>query len=326
MSMLMTTRDPMADSDQDRQVRVVEKRSESEGVVSLTLAAADDSALPQWTPGAHIDVHLAEGVVRQYSLCGQLDDEHWRIAVLREPAGRGGSVYIHDRVGTGDLLTVRGPRNNFALEPAAEYLFVAGGIGITPILSMIHAVVSAGGRARLLYGGRTQASMAFVAEVTDLLSDAVEICPQDVHGHLNLSEYLASSAAGTKVYACGPGPLLDALGTECAGLAAGTLHTERFAPSRTRTGPQDAFVVELARSGRRLVVPKYESMLEVLNAAGCEVVNSCTAGICGTCLTPVIAGIPEHNDDVLTDEERDSNTMMLPCVSRARTDIITVDL
>lgn len=313
--------------EQTLQVEVAEKRVEAEGVVSLTLRSVDGEPLPSWTPGAHVDVHLGDDIVRQYSLCGDVSDtETWRLGILREPNSRGGSRRVHDEVEVGHRLTVRGPRNNFSLQDADRYLFVAGGIGITPILPMVRQAAALGRPWTLLYGGRTRASMAFVDELAAIDGGELLIRPQDEFGLLDLDSYIGAVVPDALVYSCGPEPLLNAV-TECCGSwPTGSLHTERFAASSTRTSSDDPFVVELARSGRRITVPRYESMLDVLEQEGYEITNSCRAGICGTCLTDVVAGVPEHNDDVLSDEDRASNKVMLPCVSRSKTDVLIIDL
>lgn len=312
--------------EQTLQLEVVGKRLEAEGVVSLSLRSVDGDPLPPWTPGAHVDVVLDCGSIRQYSLCGSVDDpERWRLGVLREPNSRGGSRKIHEDVEPGTVLTVCGPRNNFALQPAKQYLFVAGGIGITPILPMLRHVAEQGIPWKLLYGGRSRSSMAFVEEILALENGEAILRPQDEYGLLDLKRYLDPPVPGTKVYSCGPTPLLEAVTEECKSWPTGSLHIERFVAS-TRNSSEDPFEVELARSGRRITIPKYESMLDVLEQEGLEITNSCRAGICGTCLTGVLGGIPEHNDDVLSDEDRASNKVILPCVSRSKTDRLIIDL
>ncbi|MDV3123613.1 PDR/VanB family oxidoreductase [Mycobacterium sp. 21AC1] len=301
---------------------------QAEGVLSLELRTVDGSPLPQWTPGAHIEVELAGGIVRHYSLCGSPgDNDVWRIAVLREPAGRGGSKLIHDTVRPGHVIAVRGPRNNFALVDAGSYLFVAGGIGITPILPMIREVTGRGKRWTLVYGGRTLQSMAFVDELSELPGGELHIMPQDEYGLLDLDHFLGSPSADTVVYCCGPGPLIDAVQQRCNNWPRGALHVERFTPSAPSTGTSDgAFEVQLAQSGKCLRVPADRTLLEVLEEAGYQIDNSCRAGICGTCELAVADGIPEHNDDVLSDDERESNEVILPCVSRSKTAVLVVDL
>jgi ferredoxin-NADP reductase len=251
----------------------------------------------------------------------------WRVAVLREPASRGGSKLIHERVRAGDVLPVVGPRNNFALVDAERYLFIAGGIGITPILPMVDEVARRGRPWTLVYGGRTRDSMAFVDQLDAISGGELHVMPEDEHGLLDLDRFLGIPRPDTSVYCCGPGPLLDAVEQQCKRWPSGALHVERFAPKDlVSTGDDGEFDVQLARAGRRLRVPADRTLLEVLEDAGFAVDNSCRAGICGTCELAVTDGIPEHNDDVLSDEERESNQVVLPCVSRSKSAVLTVDL
>jgi ferredoxin-NADP reductase len=312
--------------EQTLQLVVGNVTQEADGVVSLGLGSAEGQQLPPWEAGAHLEVVLGDDLVRHYSLCGETsDDRSWRIAVLREPNSRGGSQLIHETVRPGHTLTVKGPRNNFRLVDSERHLFIAGGIGITPILPMVRHAASTGTPWTLLYGGRTRGSMAFLDELGSVPGGELLVRPQDEFGLLDLDTLLGEPQPGTSVYCCGPGPLIDAVEERCRRWPAGSLHRERFAQS-TRTSSEDPFEVELARSGRRITVPSFTSMLDVLEEAGYEVTNSCRAGICGTCLTDVVSGEPEHNDDVLTDEERASNKVMLPCVSRSKTDVLVIDL
>ncbi|TWI31236.1 PDR/VanB family oxidoreductase [Paracoccus sulfuroxidans] len=298
----------------------------AEGVAALTLQDPTGLPLPLWTPGAHIDVTLPGGLVRQYSLCGKPEDQaSWRIAVLRQPEGRGGSEQVH-QLAAGDRLTVSAPRNNFALVDAGRYLFIAGGIGITPILPMLHQVAASGKPWTLLYGGRTRASMAYLDEIALLDPDAAQIVPQDEFGLLDLPRYLDAPCNQTAIYCCGPAPLIDAVEAKCQHWPKGALHRERFEAREKPALPEGAFEVELARSGQRLVVPPHTSLLQVLEEAGHKITNSCRAGICGTCLVKVLAGTPQHNDDVLSDAEREAGQSMLVCVSRAQSGRLVLDI
>ncbi|MGH6939030.1 PDR/VanB family oxidoreductase [Hypericibacter sp.] len=297
----------------------------AEGVVAIILRRPDGSPLPAWQPGAHIDLLLPSGTVRQYSLCGDPGDlRRWRIAVLREQAGRGGSAEVHDRLRAGQTLTVRGPRNAFVLRDGKRYLFVAGGIGITPILPMVREAHGRGADWRLIYGGRSRGSMAFVEELHRIEPSRVEILPQDVAGLLDLGRIQLAAAAGAQIYCCGPTGLLNALEErfKAAGLAE-ALHVERFTAA-----PADgaALLVILARSGREVAVAPTCSILEALRAAGCEVPSSCEQGLCGTCETKVLAGKPDHRDQLLTEAERQRGDVMMVCVSRALTPSLTLDL
>ncbi|MGW1025963.1 PDR/VanB family oxidoreductase [Streptomyces sp. NPDC002577] len=303
---------------------VVDRRdSTADGVIALSLRHPLGEQLPVWEPGAHIDVLLGPGLERQYSLCGDPADRSvWRIAVLREPDGRGGSAYVHGELRQGDKVRVRGPRNHFALEPAPRYRFIAGGIGITPILPMLAAAEAAGAEWTLLYGGRTRASMAFTDEL-GAYGDRVTIAPQDEAGLLDLASVLDDVPEGALVYCCGPGALLDAVEERCPG---GLLHIERFQPKEQETGPDTSFEVELSRSAKTVAVPEGVSVLDAVRSAGVEVLYSCTEGTCGTCETDVLEGTPDHRDSVLTDEEREAGETMMICVSRCRGPRLVLDL
>ncbi|WP_326758430.1 PDR/VanB family oxidoreductase [Streptomyces phaeochromogenes] len=306
---------------------VVERRDlAAEGVLALTLRHPLGEELPAWEPGAHIDVVLGPDLERQYSLCGDPADRHsWRVAVLREPDGRGGSAHVHGQLEAGDKVRVRGPRNHFALQPSPRYRFVAGGIGITPILPMLAEAEAAGAEWTLLYGGRTRNSMAFAEELS-LYGDKVRVAPQDESGLLDLAAELGTPQSDTLVYCCGPGPLLDAVEERCEAWPKGSLHVERFQPKVQETGADTEFEVVLERSGHTLTVPADVSVLDTVRSAGVEVLFSCTEGTCGTCETDVLEGTPDHRDSVLTDEEREAGETMLICVSRCRGKRLVLDL
>lgn len=303
---------------------VVERREfAADGVLALTLRHPLGEPLPAWEPGAHVDVVLGPGLERQYSLCGDpADRAAWRIAVLREPDGRGGSAHVHERLGQGDTVRVRGPRNHFALRPAPRYRFIAGGIGITPVLPMLAAAEAAGADWSLLYGGRTRASMAFTEELA-AYGERVTVVPQDEAGLLDLASVLDALPGDALVYCCGPGPLLDAVEERCP---SGALHVERFRAKERPVGEDGEFEVELARSGRTLTVTAGVSVLDAVRAAGVEVLYSCTEGTCGTCETDVLEGTPEHRDSVLGAQEREAGETMMICVSRCRGKRLVLDL
>ncbi|WP_410613083.1 PDR/VanB family oxidoreductase [Amycolatopsis sp. lyj-109] len=300
---------------------VVDRKEKlADGVVRLTLRPPGGGLLPSWEPGAHVDLHLP-GFVRQYSLCGDPSDASaYVVAVLRETDGRGGSAYVHDSLSTGDRLEVSAPRNHFALVDAERYLFLAGGIGITPILPMLDRVARSGRDWQLVYGGRTRASMAFTEDLASY-GDRVTFRPQDEHGLLDLPTLLAATQPGTAVYCCGPEPLLAAL----EALKPADLHVERFT-ARPDEGLRTAFEVELAGSGRVLPVPADRSILDVVEEAGLTVLSSCREGTCGTCETGVLGGEPDHRDSVLTADERLENEVMMLCVSRACSPRLVLDL
>ncbi|MEU0840826.1 PDR/VanB family oxidoreductase [Streptomyces sp. NPDC005962] len=309
-------------------LEVSAKERVAEGVVSLTLMRPDGARLPDWTPGSHIDLVLPEGTTRQYSLCGDRWDAHtYRIAVLREPAGRGGSAYVHDQLRPGDRVGVGGPRNHFPLVPSEKYLFIAGGIGITPLLPMVRQAELLGAEWQLLYGGRTRASMAFREELTETYGERVHIVPQDELGLLDLATPLGGPRPDTKVYCCGPAPLLAAVETACAAWPPYALRVERFtAAARTAPVRETPFEVELRRSGRTVTVTPEVSVLEAVRRAGADVLSSCEQGTCGTCLTPVLEGQPDHRDSVLTDRQRGADDCMFVCVSRSCGDRLVLDL
>lgn len=302
------------------EIQVERKEIIADGVVGLTLRHPAGEPLPRWEPGAHVDLVLRPGLVRQYSLCGDpAERSAMRLAVLLEPHGRGGSRYVHERLRTGDLVRVRGPRNNFLLVPAKCYLFIAGGIGITPIAPMLAA---AHPDWRLVYGGRTRSSMAFAGELCRRYGDRVSIRPQDETGLLPLDSLLAEPDPDTAVYCCGPEALLAAVEERCP---PEILRVERFT-SRPDVRARRAFEVELARSGRKVVVPDDRSILDVLEDAGVPVLSSCREGTCGSCETGVLDGIPDHRDSLLTPDERETGEVMMICVSRARGERLVLDL
>jgi ferredoxin-NADP reductase len=310
---------------------VVTRREEvAQDVVALTFEHADGRPLPGWTPGAHIDVVLESSLVRQYSLCSSpADSSSWRIGVLRDAAGRGGSQLIHDQLREGSSVLVRGPRNHFPLVDSPRYQFIAGGIGVTPMLPMIEMAQAAGAEWHLLYGGRQRSSMAFIDVLGDK-GDQVAICPQDEAGLLDLDAYLGSPRDDTLVYCCGPEPLLGAVENACASWPAGALHIERFSAKPQADVPTDGvldtFEVVCQRSGLTFTIPPDKSILEVVEEAGVNVLGSCYEGICGSCEVAVLEGTPVHRDSVLTDEEREENEVMMICVSRSRSERLVLDL
>ncbi|MFF7439342.1 2Fe-2S iron-sulfur cluster-binding protein [Streptomyces sp. NPDC008122] len=293
---------------------------EADGVRGLLLADPTGADLAPWEPGAHLEVTLPSGAVRHYSLCGDPADRSvYRLGVLREPAGRGGSEEIHTSVGEGTLLGVRGPVNRFPLVPAERYLFVAGGIGITPLLPMVRSLPP--GSWSLLYGGRSLASMAYRAELSAL--PGVTLVPQDTEGLPDLAAVLAEQPAGTAVYCCGPEGLLRAVEDRWAG----PLHVERFgaAPVERASG-EGGFEVELRRTGRTLRVEPGRTLLDTVREVVPGVAYSCEEGWCGTCETKVLAGTPEHHDTVLGEDEKASGTTMMICVGRSRGERLVLDL
>ncbi|MFH9724957.1 PDR/VanB family oxidoreductase [Streptomyces sp. NPDC017254] len=295
---------------------------EAEGVLGLVLVDPTGAELAPWEPGAHLEVTLPSGAVRHYSLCGDpADRSTYRLGVLREPAGRGGSEEIHTSVGEGTVLGVRGPFNRFPLVPAERYLFLAGGIGITPLLPMVRSLPP--GSWSLLYGGRSLAAMAYREELAAL--PGVTLVPRDTAGLPDLDAVLSGLPARTAVYCCGPEGLLRAVEERWPG----PLHTERFgaAPAPAAgDAPSEGFEVELRRSGRTLRVEPGRTLLDAVREVVPGVPYSCEEGYCGTCETKVIAGTPEHHDSVLGEDEKAAGATMMICVGRSRGARLVLDL
>ncbi|MFG3344993.1 PDR/VanB family oxidoreductase [Streptomyces sp. NPDC048018] len=303
-----------------RRVRVTERTAPADGVVQLRL---EGTGLPAWQPGAHIDLVLPSGAVRQYSLCGDPADRAAYTVATRlieaGQGGRGGSAEVHERLHAGTEIEIRGPRNRFPLAPASSYVFVAGGIGITPVLSMVRAAEAAGADWRLLYCGRSRASMPYLDEVTALGGERTTVVAEDEDGRPDLA-FLASVGAATEVYCCGPEGLMTAVG---AALPEGrTPRLERF--SAAPPGGGEAFDLELRRTGRTLRVAPGRSVLSVVREAVPDLLYSCEQGFCGTCRQTVLEGEVDHRDELLTDAERAGS--MLICVSRCAGERLVLDL
>ncbi|MFF0522411.1 PDR/VanB family oxidoreductase [Actinomadura nitritigenes] len=308
------------------ELRVAAKDRAADGVVTLALARPDGGRLPDWAPGAHVDLVLPNGLTRQYSLCGdRWDARTYRVGVLREPGGRGGSAFVHDELGAGDPVGIGGPRNNFRLVPSDRYLFIAGGIGITPLLPMVRQAEMLGADWRLLYGGRSRASMAFLDEL-EPYGDRVTVVPHDEQGLLDLAAWLPGEDPATKVYCCGPAPLLEAVEERCAGWRRGLLRTERFVARESGAVRDEPFELELRRTGVTVTVRPGRSVLDAASAAGVSVLSSCRQGLCGTCETAVLGGVPDHRDSILDDDEREAGDCMFVCVSRSRSERLVLDL
>lgn len=325
-----TTQKSVAGKPGIQTLRVDRKEIVADGIVRLRLADPNGGRVPFWTPGAHIEVVVpqsgSESLSRHYSLCGDRWDPHaYEIAVLREPQSKGGSEYIHEKLSEGDLLTVGTPRNNFPLSQAKRVEFIAGGIGITPILTMIEAAEQLGVDWHLNYGGRTKSTMAFL-DVLEKYGDKVTLWPQDEKGFMDLS-HLSEPVEGGRVYCCGPEPLLNVVHTAAEAWPSWAVRFERFVPMTqpppVRTEP---FTLDLARSKKRVEVGTNESVLAALTDAGVPVLSSCNEGVCGTCEVAVLMGKPEHRDSLLNDAEREKNDRMFVCVSRAVSDRLTLDL
>ncbi|MGW2329823.1 PDR/VanB family oxidoreductase [Streptomyces sp. NPDC001700] len=318
-------------------LEVAAVRDEAAEVRSFELVDPDGGLLPEWEPGAHIDVLAPDAAtvdsadpesVRQYSLCGNPGDRRrYRIAVLREENGRGVSRFLHDRIESGSRLLVGAPRNNFPLVASPRYLFIAGGIGITPLLPMLRAAAARGAEWGLYYGGRRRDRMAFVAEL-DGHGGQVRALPEDEHGLLPLAGILDTARPDTAVYCCGPEPLLAAVERLWGERRTGTLHIERFQPRPQEPSavPDREFEVRLATTGTTVRVGAGQSIMDALGSAGVDVPSSCREGTCASCETTVLDGEVEHRDSVLTEDERVNGTTMMLCVSRAASPQLVLDL
>ncbi|RDI44962.1 PDR/VanB family oxidoreductase [Nocardia mexicana] len=297
---------------------VIEKvEREAEDVVALTLRAHGGASLPHWRPGSHLDLLLPSGRLRQYSLCGDpADRRRYRIAVRRIPDGGGGSLEVHETLRAGDPIRVRGPRNAFTYVEAPSYLFLAGGIGITPILPMARAAAE---RGQLVYTGRSRGTMPFLDEVPD----TADIRPDDEFGTPDIAEFIARAEPGAAVYVCGPPPMLAAAQRCMFELnPTGSLHTERFSAAPVVDGRE--FDIALARTGTTVRVGAAETALTAIRRAVPDVGYSCRQGYCGTCKVRVLAGRVDHRDNALTEAER--RDRMLVCVSRAEGEELVLDL
>ena len=314
-------------------VRVARKAVEAEGICSFELQAADGQPLPAFSAGSHVDVQLPGGLVRPYSLCNDAGETHRDlIAVLKDAASRGGSVAMHERVHEGDVLTISAPKNHFALaHDATEHLLLAGGIGITPLLCMAERLAVTGAAFALHYATRSRARTAFADRIA-----ASSFAPR-VHFHvddgdaaqrLDLARVLAAPRPGRHLYVCGPQGFMEAVlgGARAAGWPESQLHWEFFGAAPTAGADDGGFEVQLASSGRVIAVAAGQRVTQALEAAGVIVPTSCEQGVCGTCLTRVLDGVPDHRDLYLTPEEQAAGDQFTPCCSRAKSARLVLDL
>lgn len=314
------------------QVRVQRKSQEAEGIVALELVSADGRPLPGFGAGSHIDVHLPNGLVRQYSLCNSAAERHrYRIAVLREPTSRGGSAAVHDLVKEGDVLTISAPRNHFALHDAPRSVLLAGGIGVTPILCMAQRLATWGADFEMHYCTRSPARTAFREEIAaSAFADRVHLHHDDgpEAQKLRVAELLATPEPGTQIYVCGPGGFIDHVvnTAKANGWPAQQIHLEYFAAAAQDTSGDQPFEVKLTSSGQTYRIPKDQTIVQALRAEGVEIMVSCEQGVCGTCITRVLEGVPDHRDCYLTDDERAANDQFTPCCSRSKTPLLVLDL
>jgi ferredoxin-NADP reductase len=303
---------------ESRQLTIMSTKDEAEDVKSFELQDPTSEPLPSWTPGAHIDVTTPQGLTSQYSLCGAATSASWRIATLRKADGKGVSRYLHDAARAGDLLKVSGPRNHFELVDAPSCLFIAGGIGITPILPMIESVSRQGKPWRLAYGGRRRASMAFLSEL-DRFRENILIHPEAEAGLLPLEQLIRNANPTGTIFCCGPEPLIKAVETISRELGLAEPHVERFSPGEAVAQAGDSgFEVELAKTGITLQVGPHQTILDAAEQSGVCLAASCREGVCGTCEIPVLAGEIDHRDSILSEAEKQAGRSMMICVSRAR--------
>lgn len=307
---------------------ITDKTLIADNVCRLDLARTDATPLPSWEPGAHIEIDLASGMRRAYSLCGDpTDREKYVIAVLRDGASRGGSVRVHDVLQPGDTVHVHPPRNDFPLVDADRYLFLAGGIGITPMMPMIARAAERGIDWRLHYGGRDRSSMAFLDNLEARYGSRVRPYVEAAQYSLPVEQILQEATAGTAIYGCGPVPMLDALEARHDTTRGTSLHIERFrGRGPAPAAPPQGYEVVAARTGTAVRVQPGCSVLQALRSAGIVLPSSCEEGICGTCESRVLEGVPDHRDSFLTDQERSSNLTMLVCVSGCLSERIVLDV
>lgn len=312
----------------DGEAVVVDKILAADGVVALHLGAPGGGELPSWSPGSHLDLGIPGLPTRQYSLCGDPHDRAtYRVGVLRSPSSRGTSRHIHDNLRVGDTVNLRGPRNHFPLREAARYIFVAGGIGVTPLLPMIAHLEAAGAQWTLAYAGRRRQSMAFLDELSRY-GPKIAYFPKDETGPVDLASVLGEPDEDTLIYCCGPERLLSDVEAHSARWRPEALRLERFSPriQSQESGTDTEFKVKLARSDLEVAVPADRTILDAVRAAGVPVESSCREGICGTCEVTVLDGLPDHRDSVLDQDERDANDCMMICVSRSRHQRLVLDL
>jgi vanillate O-demethylase ferredoxin subunit len=316
------------------QLKIAERREEAEQICSFELVDPQQRALPSFTPGAHIDVEIRPGLVRQYSLCNAPGEQHrYVIAVLREPEGRGGSIALHDNFKAGDSIRVSMPRNHFPLAAHADrYVLLAGGIGVTPLLAMAEYLSCRGLDFEMHYCVRSPGRAAFLERIRrSAFAQRVQLHFDDgpAEQRFDAAQVLGRPVPGTHIYVCGPSGFMDYVlqTAKSQGWPDDQTHREYFAPApQANTAPDGEFEVELASSGQVFVIPADKPIVQVLLEHGIEIPTSCDQGVCGTCLTRVISGVPDHRDSFLTDEERARNDQMTPCCSRAKSPRLVLDI
>jgi len=323
----------MSSSTATLSVRVARKAVEAQDICTFELVAVQGGALPAFSAGSHVDVQLPGGITRQYSLCNDPQETHrYLIGVLRDPASRGGSQAIHEQVQEGDVLQISAPRNHFPLaHDAKKHLLMAGGIGVTPILCMAERLANTGAEFEMHYAARSPARAAFRQRIAQsAFADRVQFHFDDGEPaqKLDLTALLQAPVAGTHLYVCGPKGYMDAvLGTARQnGWPEAQLHYEFFGAEVVKSDSDAGFEIKLASSGRIVMVPKDQTVTQALAEAGVEIMMSCEQGVCGTCLTRVLEGVPDHKDSYLTPEEQAANDQFTPCCSRSKTPRLVLDL
>lgn len=314
-------------------VKVVSKCIEAEGIASFELVALDGQPLPAFTAGSHIDVRMPDGIVRQYSLCNDPSERHrYLIAVLKEPASRGGSRWMHEQIPVGEQIEISVPRNHFPLtEGPARSLLIAGGIGVTPLLCMGERLASIGADFVMHYCTRSPDRTAFRERMADArFAGRVRFHHDDgaERQKFDVSRVLAEAGDGYHLYVCGPKGFMDAVLGEARrqGLPEDRLHCEYFGAGPVTADHNQAFDVQLASSGKVVRVLQNQTVVQALNAAGIEVETSCGEGVCGTCIVHVLQGIPDHRDLYFSPEEQAANDQFTPCCSRAKSPLLVLDL
>jgi vanillate monooxygenase ferredoxin subunit len=316
------------------QVRVARKAAEALDICTFELVATDAcTTLPAFSAGSHVDVQVPGGLTRQYSLCNDPSESHrYLIGVLKDPATRGGSRAMHEQVREGDVLSISAPKNHFALaHEARRHLLLAGGIGITPILCMAERLAVMGADFEMHYCTRSRERTAFVHRIARS-SFAARVTHHFDDGpaaqKLDIAALLAPPQAGAHVYVCGPKGFMDAVlgSARAGGWPEPQLHYEFFSAAPTASASDGSFEVKLASSGRVVLVPKDQTVVQALAAAGVEVMTSCEQGVCGTCITRVLEGEPDHRDVYLTPEEQAANDQFTPCCSRSKSARLVLDL
>lgn len=305
-------------------------RHEAEGIIGVELRPQGDAVFKPFTPGAHIDLHLGNGLVRSYSLLNAPEERgRYRVAIQLDRNSRGGSAYVHQHLRVGMPLTLSQPRNHFPLHEDAEHtVLVAGGIGVTPMYCMFQRMRALGRPVELLFCARSRREAAFADELAGVADAQVHLHFDDERGGpVDLEGFLAERPSSAHYYCCGPAPMIEAFEQHCERLGHGNAHVERFsAPVQAPAAPSGAYEVQLARSARVIQVAVGMSLLDALLASGVDVDCSCREGICGACETVVLDGQPDHRDGVLTQAEKAANRTMMVCVSGCKGARLVLDL